>query len=68
MPTNSKREQHVDHALTTTRLSGIKPSAKFIELADQYKEGIISSEQLTDKIKEHYRKQPTSTSKNKKGR
>ncbi|WP_422613516.1 antitoxin VbhA family protein [Pseudomonas knackmussii] len=49
-----KRDQHIERALASARLSGLRPSAKFLELADQYRRGDISVVEMIFKMKRHY--------------
>ncbi|MBD9629994.1 hypothetical protein [Pseudomonas sp. PDM19] len=48
------RAWNVEHALTSARLSDVRPSEKFLELADQYKMGNISAAELVLKMKKHH--------------
>ncbi|WP_170842829.1 antitoxin VbhA family protein [Pseudomonas panipatensis] len=54
MAIDPKRDQHVERALTSARLSGVRPSAKFLELADRYRRGDISLVEMISKMKRHY--------------
>lgn len=54
MAMNMKRDRNVEHALNSARLSGIRPSEKLLELADQYRRGDISAVELVVLTKKHY--------------
>lgn len=54
MEVDPKRDRHVVRALTSARLSGVRPGAKFLELADQYRRGDISVVEMIFKMKRHY--------------
>ncbi|MFV3411160.1 hypothetical protein ACNFH8_02665 [Pseudomonas sp. NY15436] len=51
---NIKRDQNIEHAMTSARLSGIRPSKKFLELADQYRRGDISAAELVLQTKKQH--------------
>lgn len=54
MAVDPKRNQHVEHALASVRLSGGQPSAKLLGLADQYRKGAISVSEMVATMKKHY--------------
>lgn len=54
MAVDQKRNQHIEQVLATTRLAGQQPNTKFLELADQYRQGLISAEQVVAEMKKYY--------------
>ncbi|HBN9565035.1 hypothetical protein ACIUYN_29385 [Pseudomonas aeruginosa] len=48
------RTRNVEHVEATNRLSGAKPSARLIELMEQYRTGEITSAEMVARIKRHY--------------
>ncbi len=50
----ASRAASLDHVLGTAQLSGLGPSPFLAELLCQYREGILSSRQLIERLKEHY--------------
>ncbi|ARC77946.1 hypothetical protein AXW93_03655 [Pseudomonas aeruginosa] len=49
-----QRDRHVEHVLASTRLSGCQPSARFLELTDHYRKGVISASEMVAQMREHY--------------
>lgn len=54
MALDPNRHFHVERALASIRLSGIRPSATLLAFADQYRSGTISAGELVEKMKQHY--------------
>ncbi|HBO4312237.1 TPA: hypothetical protein L4V00_001801 [Pseudomonas aeruginosa] len=50
-----KRSKNFEHALATARLSGALPSAKLLELGEQYRQGAITAAEMVSAMKKHYR-------------
>lgn len=53
-PRHASRPTRVDYILATAELSGPGPSPFLRELLCQYREGILSSAQLIERLKAHY--------------
>lgn len=57
MVLDPKRSQNVEHTLASLRLSGTRPSAKLLELAEQYRQGTITVAEMVSAMKKHYHTQ-----------
>jgi len=55
MAKDPKRDQHVKQALASAELAGHQPSAKLLELTDQYRKGMISAGEMVERMRKHYR-------------
>lgn len=54
MATDRRREQNVERALASARISGYQPSVKLQQLTEQYRNGTISAGELVRQIREHH--------------
>lgn len=54
MATDRRREQIVERALASARLSGYQPSVKLQDLTGQYRNGAISAVELVELIRRHH--------------